>query len=473
MSGSEEVSKRPTNRAALRFAAATAGLAVAAYLLETFLAEDAWFSMLITYVPQWPFALLCLASLAWAIRKKCRRAIGWSVAGLALGIHLCGPCWRGISLGGDRDEQAKTLKVLTFNLQECHGGAERIAELLRKEEPDVACFQEARFLDEDSERARLIRYTLGGYHWYRYGNLAIASRWAFTKTWAADFKTPTHNWAIFAQFEWDDPYHPVVVAAVHLNPVHWDRFSSSEVGKLPEHLRTTGRIRVHQAEELIREAGKLDPGLPVILCGDFNGPPRGRVYDTITRHFSDSFAERGVGFGWTIPSGLPMMRLDYVFTNSKCGAARCRVLEDAGSDHLPLMAEVWVDDRSRAAGLSLVAPMSFLPLSSGQSYFAGRFKKAVREFGPKPPPTMDCGSAVTPTSSQPCAPAVLRSFSKFLLAFSFRSENALRALLSWASSGGSSWGTLEKSRVMLVRVICLYSQRGADFAGSAGLLPHA
>jgi endonuclease/exonuclease/phosphatase (EEP) superfamily protein YafD len=324
-----------------RWALASLVVALVAALLETSLAEDSWLSMLILHFPQWPFVVVPLFVGLWAVRNRDRPAVWLALAGVLLGIHLCAPCWRGLLPDNGPAEEAQAVRVITFNVQGCRGGPNRIAAMLRKENPDIVAFQEATFLSDQSPSGKTVTDSLPGFSWYRHGNLAIASRWRIDKSWAADFKTPTHNWAIFAEVHREgSPERPILVGAVHLNPVRWDQFVSAEIGKLPDHLRTTGRIRERQADELIRELEKVGPRVPTILCGDFNGPPRGKVYDRLTRKLNDSFAESTVGLGWTIPSVLPMTRIDYLFVGRTSTTVRSRVLADAGSDHRPLLAEI-------------------------------------------------------------------------------------------------------------------------------------
>ncbi len=322
-----------------RCALASLLVASAAYFLEAFVAENSWFSMLVLHFPQWPFAAVPLFVGVWAVWSRERSAIWCSAAGIVVGIHLCTPSWRGLNPSGTQAD--RTLRVITFNVQGCRGGPNRIAALLRKEDPDIVAFEEAAFLNEEDPRAEVVADALPGFHWFRHANLAIASRWRIEKRWASDFKVPTHIWAIFAEVRWKgDAGRSILVGAVHLNPVHWDRFLPPEIGKLPDHLRTTGRIRERQALELTRELEKVEPTIPIVLCGDFNGPPRGRVYNRLTRNLKDSYAESTSGFGWTIPSSMPMMRIDYIFLGRHSTPVRCRVLDDAGSDHRPLLADI-------------------------------------------------------------------------------------------------------------------------------------
>lgn len=85
---------------------------------------------------------------------------------------------------------------------------------------------------------------------------------------------------------------------------------------------------------------------PVILLGDFNSLPRGRVYGQITRRLRDGHlaAEERSGPRRTFPSPLPMFRIDYIFVDPRLRVRRVRTLANPrtrlASDHLPLFADI-------------------------------------------------------------------------------------------------------------------------------------
>ncbi|MBI5705532.1 MAG: endonuclease/exonuclease/phosphatase family protein [Armatimonadetes bacterium] len=307
-----------------------------AYLLETFGAEDGWFTMLVTYLPQGPLTLGPMAIVCFAAWRRRWKVLCAASASLLLALHLCGPCWRGARTDSNADEAA-SVRVLTFNLKEGNEDPERIAHLIRETDPDICAFQEAKFLRTWSPKSKPILLALPG-RLATFENLAIASRWGVRRQWTTDYQTPTHRWALFAEIDWQGK--TLVVASTHLNPVHWDRFLLGEIGKLPDHLRVCGRIRLAQAESMIAETAKIDPKTPVILCGDFNGPPQGRVYQKLSSEFKDAFREAGAGFGLTIPSSLPLTRLDYVWVRGTSLVRSCSVSPASGSDHRALLAQI-------------------------------------------------------------------------------------------------------------------------------------
>jgi vancomycin resistance protein VanJ len=95
-------------------------------------------------------------------------------------------------------------------------------------------------------------------------------------------------------------------------------------------------------------------GGPTILLGDFNAADQSVNYATLARTgLNDAFREAGWGFGWTYParidhfaSAFPLVRIDYIWYTDDFRATRAWVGPDAGSDHLPVLAElVWEEMR--------------------------------------------------------------------------------------------------------------------------------
>jgi vancomycin resistance protein VanJ len=88
-------------------------------------------------------------------------------------------------------------------------------------------------------------------------------------------------------------------------------------------------------------------GEPTILLGDFNMGDRQAQYATLkAAALSDAFREAGVGSGVTFPRRrgrvrlVPMMRIDYIWYTQHVRATRAWVGKDAGSDHLPVLAQM-------------------------------------------------------------------------------------------------------------------------------------
>lgn len=97
-------------------------------------------------------------------------------------------------------------------------------------------------------------------------------------------------------------------------------------------------VRAGQAAKL-RELIRSSP-YPVILCGDFNDTPNSFVYDHLAEGLTDTFREKGFGFGTTFSGVLPLLRIDYILTDPVIVPYSCQVLHDGASDHYAVMARV-------------------------------------------------------------------------------------------------------------------------------------
>jgi endonuclease/exonuclease/phosphatase family metal-dependent hydrolase len=79
---------------------------------------------------------------------------------------------------------------------------------------------------------------------------------------------------------------------------------------------------------------------PVILTGDLNAGPDTPEIDAITQDLVDAWAEAGVGPGYTYSTENPHARIDYVLHSNNVTTCSAAVLSTAGSDHLPVTADL-------------------------------------------------------------------------------------------------------------------------------------
>ena len=107
---------------------------------------------------------------------------------------------------------------------------------------------------------------------------------------------------------------------------------------LPDYMRHTAAARAAQVTELLRIANSTSP--PLLIAGDFNNPPRGRLYQRMTDRFQDAFRAVGWGLGDTYPANLPVLRIDYVFAGEGIAVRRCTVPRVLASDHRPTIVEI-------------------------------------------------------------------------------------------------------------------------------------
>jgi endonuclease/exonuclease/phosphatase family metal-dependent hydrolase len=141
------------------------------------------------------------------------------------------------------------------------------------------------------------------------------------------------------------PLGPVTVVNVHAYKHGW-----LERHRLMEALLV---------EDVIPEKG------PLILGGDFNTNDRSETYRMIQQHLTNAHDEAGCGFGFTFPTAskfwslrllgplprfpLPaLIRIDHIFYSSHFTTLKSYTVSDSGgSDHLPVVAELVLQDQGR------------------------------------------------------------------------------------------------------------------------------
>ena len=298
---------------------------LAILLTEHLLGEHGWFAMFITYVPQQPYAFIALFLLLASLRKKRPIWIGVNLVSLGIATYLLQPYFNltGPVVRAD-------IKVLSLNIKHGDLGWEEIGAFVEREKPDIIAFQEAEQLEKSTQLPDAFEDSLRPYTFLSLGELCVATKLPVLRTRSSDLDRIDMKKAqsVWLEFEGQE----LRIINVHLAPLLGDYFVSGKLVKMPEHLRITGRIRTEQIKRLTALARSEDT--PTICLGDFNGPAIGPLYRELAEHFTDSFADVGSGFGYTIPAVFPVKRIDYIFTRGPVKAVQCWVLKDVVSDHL-------------------------------------------------------------------------------------------------------------------------------------------
>jgi endonuclease/exonuclease/phosphatase family metal-dependent hydrolase len=232
-----------------------------------------------------------------------------------------------------------TFRVMSYNIHhgrgmDGHVDLQRIAHVILRENPDLVALQEVDRsvertdrIDMPAELAALTGMTAifsNNFHYQggEYGN-AILSRHPVISS---------HNthYQMVRSGEQRGLLHAVV--AVH----------GQQLLFLNTHLdyRPDDTERLSNIEEIF-ELLDLHPALPTVIAGDFNDLPGSRTHQTMTRHLIDAWERVGTDDGFTIPSGAPNRRIDYIFVHPVHGPAprSAWVPRSTASDHLPLVVE--------------------------------------------------------------------------------------------------------------------------------------
>ncbi|MCG9893180.1 MAG: endonuclease/exonuclease/phosphatase family protein [Thermosynechococcaceae cyanobacterium MS004] len=156
---------------------------------------------------------------------------------------------------------------------------------------------------------------------------------------AAALPNPPFERVLEAKLQVDQ--RPLSVFVAHLTPHDPPDFSLAE---LPQRTQQAYQQRQAEAVGLKQEIRKA-ASTSVILC-DCRMTDTSTAYAILNEALSDSFQEAGWGFGHTrfaLDLPFPAQRTDYVWHTPNLITTQASVEPEAGSDHLPLKAQLrWV-----------------------------------------------------------------------------------------------------------------------------------
>ena len=235
----------------------------------------------------------------------------------------------------------RRLRVLTYNVRRCLGvdgrySPERIADVLAECEADVIGLQEldvGRLRSGGIDQAEVIARQLGFDHVHfhpalqrgeeLYGD-AILTRAPSKLMRAGALPTPT-GWR-----------------PVETRGAVWVSLDGALLQILNTHFGLGRRERRLQAAALMGSdwLGRSPQTTPLVLLGDLNSVPGGRVYRALRSRLLDANA-RGKP---TFPTFRPLLRIDHIFVSASIAITGSRVHRSAlariASDHFPLHADL-------------------------------------------------------------------------------------------------------------------------------------
>jgi vancomycin resistance protein VanJ len=307
---------------------------VLVWAVSRLVAEAAWWGTLLLYPPQVFYLGPAAATLPLSLVVRSGRAIGLNLAAAAV---VLGPMM-GLCVGGalGTPPSGARVRVLEYNIEAAEAGVETVVAKIREADPDVAVLCEARRSPRRPSLPPELSSGLKGWHTASAGEVFIASRWPIAR---ADRRPlPESIDRKLLRVRIDAPFGPLYAVAAHMSKAMQPGTPRRQKLRLPSYLALTGRGRAEQVKAVLDFATGLDA--PVLLAGDFNTPPVGRIYGALARRFGDSFAEAGRGWGYTYPARYPLLRIDYIFHSRDWRATAARVGSRPGSDHRALFAEL-------------------------------------------------------------------------------------------------------------------------------------
>lgn len=241
-------------------------------------------------------------------------------------------------------EKKFTFRIMTYNIHHGEGLDEivdlnRIAEVIKKENPDILLLQEVdvnlsrsgnidipQLLSKNTELKHVVfgknlDIEKGGY-----GN-ATLSRFPITSS---------KNY----QFEQIGPEQRGVMAT----EITFNGQNLLVMNSHFDHSRDDSE-RILYAGKIITDILPEYKPDAVLFGGDFNDIPTSQMYRQLRKEFDDAWSIFSQGEGFTIPANQPTKRIDYILFSGSIQPDSIWVPKTEASDHLPVVADfIWVDN---------------------------------------------------------------------------------------------------------------------------------
>jgi endonuclease/exonuclease/phosphatase family metal-dependent hydrolase len=322
------------------------------YLLDHCLESEWYFSPLIYLPPQgWLLPLVVLTPLALFLRPWV--LIFHFLAAFAVMLffmHFYSPKTNAENVPAD-----SVLTVVTANIGQRKTST--LQPFLDEMDPDVITFQEGVYPKGAFDAGN------PGYEYRTVGEFTLASKLPILDAGLVPDVT-FEGLPVAAWFELDYTNRPIVVYSVHMpTPRHYlldlrgngfmvsaDRQEGIFSADVREEYRYYWSMRFELARGLIACLAKEKR--PMIICGDFNTPDHGDIYQMFASHFTDVFANVGQGYGFTFPGDThvavagyrPWLRLDYQFADTNWKPVEALVEPLKHAQHLAVSASYQLKD---------------------------------------------------------------------------------------------------------------------------------
>ncbi|MDP4266182.1 MAG: endonuclease/exonuclease/phosphatase family protein [Bacteroidota bacterium] len=268
------------------------------------------------------------------------------------------------------DNPDSLVKVVSYNVRYFNYELQRkkfnkrdsILDFLRKEKPDIICFQE--FLSSGKFKYNIIdtikkitgdkylniMYYMKAGKTFNYG-MSIFSKFPIIKSGKLKFQGNNTNSCIFSDLLIKGD--TVRVYDAHLESIRFgkedylfvddinkgenrDTTKKSGLRKIIQKLKRAFIKRGPQTR-LLSEQIKKSP-YPVIVCGDFNDTPSSYTYHRIVanNNLKDAFVESGHGLAQTYNGIFPSFKIDYILHSNKFKSYNFRIFKYDLSDHYPI-----------------------------------------------------------------------------------------------------------------------------------------
>jgi vancomycin resistance protein VanJ len=314
--------------------------------------ERWWWSNLNLYLPQWiwgiPGLLLFIAALLLRSARRfssARLRKRWMLLPVFGLLWVAGPlmgfCWRSPPNASVSETDGPRLTLMTYNVKWGKRSLGAISGDITLARPDLLVLQ-----DSGDEMNALVKTLLPRDHFFASGQYFIASRWPLSHTETRTISAPgiLSDSFHYLRCQFEVGSRTVTLYDVHLlTPREGLTALWNLTGSGLSDLVENGRTRFHQAMSLAMELSD-EPG-PLLVAGDLNAPVQGLACRALLDcGLQDAFSAAGRGYGYTYGRFTPLrhafLRIDHVLASRHWRIERCRIGNQDGSDHRPVVAEL-------------------------------------------------------------------------------------------------------------------------------------
>jgi endonuclease/exonuclease/phosphatase family metal-dependent hydrolase len=238
---------------------------------------------------------------------------------------------------------AINLNVMTFNVGNGRADPARLVACVRTSQVDIVALQEVSHSQGDAlEKGVQDIFSYRSIYPGGFAGKAILSRFPISES------VQIHN----------IPDRPDLKAVIDLEETQVTVIAAHP--SPPRFHRTGFHFDAQTISQINALAEMANRRAPSILLGDFNLVKRQSEYKImVNNELKDAFQESGSGFGYTLPRRvgpwrrmhwlnrvlswvplIPAARVDYIWYTETFRCNACWVGQDAGSDHLPVLAKL-------------------------------------------------------------------------------------------------------------------------------------
>lgn len=238
---------------------------------------------------------------------------------------------------------------------------DQILDIIRKEQPDVLCFQEF-FTRQRGEYnfKKLVPEILNTTHYYfkpttdngyESSGTAIFSKYPIVNSGKIQFaKKMNWNEAIFVDVKVGEKV--IRVYDVHFQSINFQpedyQYLKKVTDKIDTDVASSRKIGSRLKAAFIKRANQVNMlrahtdscKIPYVIAGDFNDTPVSYTTTKMSKGLQNSFTEKGSGFGITYNGAFPNFQIDYILASKDFTVKNYLIVKKKLSDHYPVRTDL-------------------------------------------------------------------------------------------------------------------------------------